>query len=223
MEKKGIGLDKEALQQGWRAMKMSAGLLWEKEDEIKKYIYERAKLRPGQRVLFLGEANEACGFPTDIKSYIGESGELIDIDFRSKAYEHLVWNIYEDLCESFQDESFDVVITLSWHHIDDVATQAKALMRVVKKGGQVIMLDHGPGPTFFELMKLDVHTEMVSRMLVTYWGSLFHDDLDAAYDYAKDFCLRITPDMIESEFGKYLTDMGKLESRGLMVIYGTKK
>jgi predicted Zn-dependent protease len=45
------------------------------------------------------------------------------------------WNIYEDLCGPYRDEYFDVIITCSWHHIDNLDKEAPALLRVLKKGG----------------------------------------------------------------------------------------
>jgi len=217
-----ISMTREDLQAGFRKLNIRAGLLWQDEPFLRNLVYEKAELKNGDRVLLLCEDNEACRFPYEIKQIIGSTGTLEDIDFRSMAYEHFTWDIYNDLCQPYNDDYFDAVITVSWHHIEDLSKEAPALVRVVRPGGTVVMVDHGPADLYFEAMKHDVHLNMVLKLLVTYWGSIWKEDLDEAYEYARGLCLRITPDDVERAFQPLLKDMGRFETRGIALVWGTK-
>ena len=217
-----VAIARDDLQAGFRNLNIRAGLLWQDEHFLRKLIYEKAGLGKGDKVLLLCEDNQACRFPHEISQLIGPSGELADIDFRAMAYQHFAWDIYTDLCSPYPDGHFDAVITVSWHHIEDLEQEAKALVHVVRPGGRVVMVDHGPGNLYFEAMQHDVHLNMVLKLLVKYWGSMWKDDLDEAYEYAKDLCLRITTDDVERAFRPHLTDMGRFETRGIALVWGTR-
>jgi len=217
-----VAISREDLQAAFRRLNFRAGLLWQDEHFMRKLIYEKAGLKSGDRVLLLCEDNQACRFPYELRQLIGPNGELADVDFRAMAYQHFAWDIYTDLCRPYTDGHFDAVVTVSWHHIDDLEREAKALVRVVRPGGRVVMVDHGPGHLYFEAMQHDVHLNRVLKLLVTYWGSIWKEDLNEAYEYAKDLNLRITADDVERAFRPHLKDMGRFETRGMALVWGVK-
>ena len=80
-----VSLSRDDLQAGLRMINIRAGLLWQDEHFLRNLIYENAGLKNGDRVLLLCEDNEACRFPREIKQIIGDTGELVDIDFNLAA------------------------------------------------------------------------------------------------------------------------------------------
>lgn len=59
--------------------------MWNKASVVRNMVYDKMALRPGDKVLVIGESLESCGFIDDIRARIGPSGELRAIDITDEA------------------------------------------------------------------------------------------------------------------------------------------
>jgi hypothetical protein len=71
------GLDREE-QERWCRAVLLGGLpfMWRKAEAARNVIYDRLELRPGDKVLIIGECIAPCGFVDDMKQRIGPSGDV---------------------------------------------------------------------------------------------------------------------------------------------------
>ena len=66
------------------------------------------------------------------------------------------WGVYRELTAPYRDGEFDGVIAAQTHHCDDLVPEISGLVRIVKPGRKVVLVDNGPARSTFELAKQDV-------------------------------------------------------------------
>ena len=105
--------------------------MWRKEAAaVRDMAYGRLDLRPGDKVLIVGESVRSCGFEDDIRARVGASGEIrvIDIieqardavaaDLRGRGGRRGTWRY--DYTADVPDEYYDVVAVMQGvGHTDD--------------------------------------------------------------------------------------------------------
>ena len=214
---------KEAITEGFKTLNFRAGWLWKDKTHLRKLIYEKAGLKTGIKVLLLAEDNELCGFSYEIKDLINQDGEFVDIDFRPEVTKHEngEWEIYQQYCRPYPSGYFDCVITVSWHHILELNREAKELARIVRPGGRIVMVDHGPGPRFYDLAKMDIHLELLAKYLLHFWGHRRSDNIETGLEILKNHHYKITAKDVVEAFSPYCIDVGSLHLEGIDIIYGT--
>ena len=213
---------KDTLREGFKILDFRAGWLWRDKTHLRELIYEKAELKAGRKVLLLAEDNELCGFSREINERVQPTGEFVDIDFRPEVIKHKngEWAIYRQYCKSYRDGYFDCAITVSWHHILDLDKEAAELARVIRAGGQIVMVDHGPGPRFYELAKLDIHLEMLAKYLLHFWAYRRSDDIETGLQMLRNHHYKITVQEVVSAFAPYCCKVGSLHLEGVDIVYG---
>jgi ubiquinone/menaquinone biosynthesis C-methylase UbiE len=137
---------------------------------VRTLMSERLALRPGDKVLILGEAIEGCGFDADIRERIGPQGEIKIIDITDEARSAFLkqargrggqlatwqWTYTADI----PDQYFDCVAILQGvTHTDDWRETGRELTRIMKSGRNLLLAEICIGPDFFTKAKLDIHIE----------------------------------------------------------------
>ena len=47
--------------------------MWRKADVVRQLIFDRLELKPGDKVLVIGEGVEGCGFGDDIRQHLSQA------------------------------------------------------------------------------------------------------------------------------------------------------
>ncbi len=163
----------ETEQARWCRAVMLGGLpyMWRKKAAVvREMMYDRMALRPGDRVLLLGESIESCGFTDDIRARIGSSGHIDVVDFTDEARDAYIagrrgahgqlatWRY--DYTREMADEAYDLVAVLQGvQHAEDWAETGRELLRVMKTGRTIMLAEITFSPQMVMKSELDLHIE----------------------------------------------------------------
>jgi Methyltransferase domain len=145
--------------------------MWrEKASVVRELAYDKMGLRPGHRVLLIGECLRVCGFVDDIRERIGPSGEIHEIDITQEARSAYLdgrrgrggqlatwqWQYTREL----PSRSFDsVAVMQATQHTDNWRETGQALLRVLKPGRPIVVAEITLSPQLKMKAELDIHIE----------------------------------------------------------------
>ena len=145
--------------------------LWRhKAKTVRNLMYEQMALQTSDKVLVLGESLESCGFIDDIRSRIGEGGEIRAIDVIEQARDAVMSNRRGrngklgtwryDYTSDIPDEYFDcVAVPQGVQHTDDWRETGTELLRILKPGRVLMLSEIGFSPRLQMAAELDIHIE----------------------------------------------------------------
>lgn len=170
-------------QERWCRAVLLGGLpfMWRKAEVARELIYNRLELRDGDRVLIIGECIEPCGFVDDIRTRIGSRGEIKVFDITDEARDNYItkkrgrggqlatwaWTYTRDIAE----ESFDCAVCLQGvQHADDWRETGADMLRVMKRGRNIVLAEIAYSPETQMKIGLDMHIEYVFDKLLSRVG-----------------------------------------------------
>ena len=206
----------------WSSALFLGGLsyMWQRATAIRDLIFVHLDLKPGQKVLLLGEALEGSRFPQDIRERIGE-GELVEIDIIEEARNAMINKRYGrtgilgtweyQYTTDTPAETYDAVFVMQGiGHSEDWAVTGKELVRVMKPGAPIVLTEIGFGPQFFGALEMDVHVEYVFKKIV---AGRQRELGDAAY---------YSPKQLEAAFAPLLVQRDSFSWRSIDLYWGKK-
>ncbi|HKU84767.1 MAG TPA: methyltransferase domain-containing protein [Casimicrobiaceae bacterium] len=185
-------------------------------------IYSLLEIRPGNKVLVIGESIEPCGFGDDLRALVGEQGEVRTFEILERARKATldltrgrngrVGTWQWDYTRGIEDGYFDSVAVLqAVQHSDDWRETAAELLRVMKPGRRIVLAEAALfGAPFFARRDADVHLQ--------YWvDKLTHhrtlDPKETSYYSAEE---------LHRAFEGLGDDAQNLEWRGIELFWGRK-
>jgi hypothetical protein len=216
-----IGDPKE--QERWCRAVMLGGLpyMWNKASVVREMIYDKLALRPGDKVLVIGESLESCGFIDEIKHRIGSSGELRAIDITDEARDKYFagfrgrggqlatwqWTYTSDIPAGYYDCA---AVLQAVQHTDNWTETGRELLRIMKPGRNVVLAEITYGPEFTTLAKLDMHLEYLIEKVFSRIGFRVED-----FPY-------YSPQDLERAFSSLVSNPGTFLWKGIEMFWGTK-
>jgi SAM-dependent methyltransferase len=191
--------------------------------EFNQMMFMKAGVRAGEKLYLLGEALETIGLIAMGQAAVAPKGEFVPIEMRPLAFEHKGgrWGVYRELTAPYRDAEFDGAIAAQTHHCDDLIPEISAMVRIVKPGRKVVLVDNGPSRSTFELAKQDVLLGWLLRQFVIWAGSR-HVPTGEAFDYQKSIWLSMEPQEIVAAAKTVLDDVRLWEYEGMMIIDGVR-
>jgi hypothetical protein len=132
-------------------------------------LYGLLELKPGDRVLIVGEATEVNGWGDGLRKLVGPTGSVEIVEIIREGREAVLagkrgrngrtgcwqWNYTKDK----PDEHYDVVaIFQSTQHCDDWRETCPEMLRVMKSGRRIVMAEATlGGDRFMHRINADVH------------------------------------------------------------------
>ncbi len=204
------------------ALGASLPYMWRKKaGVIRELIYDKLELRPGDRVLIIGEAVDTCGFDEDVKAKIGENGHLDVNDIIEEARDKTfakergasgrvgAWRW--DYMGEMPDEHYDCVAILqAVQHADDWRETGGDLLRVMKPGRRIVLTEITLGEPFLAKIDTDVHFQ-----------SIF-DRLSAAMGVHLGELSNYAPEEILAAFDGLVEDPEAFQWKGIETFWGRK-
>jgi hypothetical protein len=132
-------------------------------------LYGLLEVRPGDRVLVIGEACEANGWGDGLRALVGPTGVVDNVEIILEGRKAVLAGVRGrngrtgcwqwDYTKDMADESYDVVGVLqSTQHCDDWREQCPELLRVMKSGRRIVMAEATlGGERFRQRIEADVH------------------------------------------------------------------
>jgi SAM-dependent methyltransferase len=185
-------------------------------------VYSLMELKPGDKVLVIGESIEPCGFDADIRAMVGEKGEVRCVEILEKARKATAdlakgrcgkigtWRW--DYTENVPDGYFDCVAALqSVQHCDDWREAGADMLRVMKPGRRLVLAEVAMfGTPFWPRLETDLHLQ--------YWvDKLSHFRPLPARETAY-----YSPEELHTALDPLLEAPQNLEWRGLELFWGRK-
>jgi len=220
----GEAINDPAERRRWCAAIMTGGLpmMWRKiAAPVGDLMYAKMELKPGDKVLLIGESLESCGFLDEIQSRVGISGTIKSFDVIEDARDGVVsnrrgrngqlstwaYNYTSDDTDNYYDA---VGVLQGVQHCDDWAEAAAELARVLKPGGVLMMSEIGFGRNMINAMKLDIHLEYYIEKLCQGVGM---SGMDLAY---------YPPEDLRGALEGSFINVTNFEWRGAELIWGRK-
>ena len=212
-----------AEQKRWSSALFLGGLsyMWQKSTALRDLIFLHLHLKPGDKVLLLGEALEGSKFPEDIKARIGKNGTLVSVDFIEDARNAMIerkigrngklgtWEY--TYTHGAAPDTYDAIFVMQGiGHSDDWTITGQELLRVLKPGGALLLTEIGFGPSFFGALQMDLHVDYIFRKIV---AGRQRELGDAAYYSIED---------LQHAFRGMLDHEGSFSWRSADVFWGTK-
>jgi hypothetical protein len=197
--------------------------MWrEKASVVRELAYDKLELKPGHRVLLLGECLRICGFVDDIRKRIGPTGEIHEIDITNEARGAYLagrrgrggqlatwkWEYTKDL-PSGQFDS--VAIMQATQHTDDWRETGQELLRLLKPGRPLMIVEITLSPQLKKTAESDVHIEA--------WIEKIFSRIGWSFDQTPYYSL---PEMLAA-FEGIVDAPGTFEWRGIELFWGRNK
>jgi len=217
-----IILDKNE-QERWCRAVLLGGLpyMWRKAKPARDLIYDRLELRPGDKVLIIGECIEPCGFIDDIKARIGHHGDITVFDITDEARDNYIakkrgrggqlatwqWSYTRDI----EDGAFDCAVCLQGvQHTDDWRETGAELLRVMKSGRNIVLAEIAYSPETRMKIELDMHIEYIFSKLLSRVGWKLEE-----FPY-------YSPKDLQAAFTGILTETDSFVWKGIEIFWGRK-
>jgi ubiquinone/menaquinone biosynthesis C-methylase UbiE len=212
-----------AEQERWCRAVLLGGLpfMWRKAEVARNLIYDRLELRPGDKVLVIGECIEACGFVDDMRARIGPTGEVKVFDITDEARDNYIakrkgrggqlatwqWTYTRDI----PDGHFDCATCLQGvQHTDDWRETGAEMLRTMKRGRNVVLAEIAYSPETRMKIELDMHIEYVFAKLLSRVG------------WRLDQFPYYSPKDLEQAFAGLVAEPGFFVWKGIEVFWGRK-
>lgn len=210
-------------QERWCRAVLLGGLpfMWRKAEAARNIIYDRLELRPGDKVLIIGECIAPCGFVEDMKQRIGPSGEVHVVDITDDARDNYIakkrgrggqlatwqWTYTKD----FADGAFDCAVCLQGvQHTDDWRETGAEMLRVMKAGRSIVLAEIAYSPATQTKIRLDMHIQYV------------FDKLLARVGWTLDEFPYYSPQDLEKAFADLVNETGSFVWNGIEIFWGRK-
>lgn len=212
-----------AEQERWCRAVLLGGLpfMWRKAEAARNVIYDRLELRPGDKVLIIGECIAPCGFVDDMKARIGPTGEVHVIDITDEARDNYIakkrgrsgqlatwqWTYTNE----FADGTFDCAVCLQGvQHTDDWRETGAEMLRVMKPGRNIVLAEIAYSPETQMKIGLDMHIQYV------------FDKLLARVGWKLDEFPYYSPQDLEAAFAGLVNETGSFVWNGIEIFWGRK-
>lgn len=185
-------------------------------------VYGLLELRPGDRVLVVGESIGPCGFAEDLRARVGDGGEVRTFEILERARKTTaelvrgrngrVGTWQWDYTHAMPDAHFDCVAVLqAVQHADDWREAGAELLRVMKPGRRIVLAEAALfGGPFWARVEADVHLQYWVDKLT--WHRAL-DPRETSY---------YSPEELHRAFAGLVEDAGNREWRGIELFWGRK-
>ena len=191
--------------------------------EFNRMMFVKAAVKTGQRLLLIGEALEPIQLVEIGRDTVPPGVEIVPHEMRHLALAHKSgrWPVYREIAASFREGEFDAVIAAQWHHCDELVPEFRAISRLVKAGGKLVLVDNGPAQSTFELAKQDVLLDYLLRQFVT-WAGARQVPAESAFDYQKATWLKDPIDSIVAAATEVLGKVDVWDYKGMAMVDGVR-
>lgn len=226
VEKLGPSILDEDEQRRWSRQILLGGLpyIWrEAGAPMNSIVYSLMSIRPGDKVLLIGESLEPCGWPQDLRRMVGPEGRVDTFELLEEARDaydsKMSGRNGKPACwkwrytEAIERNTYDVVAVMqAVQHCDDWQEGGAELLRVLKPGRPLILAEACIfGAPFWARMEADLH--------LVYW-------VEKLTKFFPPFDIRQTPyyspQELHAAFTGQLDDPQYIEWRGVELFWGRK-
>jgi len=205
----------------WEMLSGILPVIYNRTPELRKQVVDKAELKDGERLLLIGEEIINCGLSTAFRNIVGKKGVVDEVETGDRWRCGSKMTIVTDVTNDKPMDSYDAAVLTGLHHVSDLANEIKNLAKVVRGGGKVVLVDHGPRRSTFTLATMDGYLSVLTERAFRGAAISLFPDLSEDDAYSKMQEVYNTPKSgIVSSAKKCLEDVTHFNALGFLIVDG---
>jgi len=205
----------------WEMLSGVVPVVYNRTPELRKLVVDKAGLKTGERLLLIGEDLVNCGLSAAFRKVVGKKGVVDEVETSNEWRCGKKLPLISDATKGKTNDSYDAAVVTGLHHVSDLKSEVTNLAGVVRGGGRVVLVAHGPRRSTFALAAGDGYLSVLAERVFRGAATSIFPDMAEDEAYARMQEVFETPaSLVVDAAGGCLDSVNRFEAAGFLIVDG---